>query len=487
MSILLWLFITPFILSVLILVIPSSQKNLRSIAICMSCIPLFFLAYVHQQWIGMEIEYNWFPSLSITFHLLIDSISLLFLYLTAIITPISLFAMRTEQLHSIRGFYALLFILEGFLIGFFTSHDLVFFTLFWEAMLLPIYFIITIWGGGKRQEAALQFLIYMIAGSCLLIFAVLSLYFAAISIQGKETFNFTELASISSQAPYSGWICAIFLLAFAVKTPLFPFHAWLPDTYYHAPLTGTILLSGVLSKAGIYGFYRIGIGFFPTFIEAWSPVLLTLAITGVLYGALAAWMQNDAKMLIAYSSLSHVNFILVGLFIWDQTAHTGALLQAFNHGITITALFLAVGWLADRMGTTTMGNYSGLAQFFPVLCWTTLFFVFSAVALPGTNNFIGEFMILFGLFGLHPWATLILGSAIILSVVYMLFFMRRIYFETPQSSSIIGSDLQKKEFLVAVPLIALILWVGIYPKPILKQIELSTEKMASIDKVERKS
>ena len=236
-----------------------------------------------------------------------DFVSWVFLWLTALIIPISFLAVKEENLPLPHVFYALILLLEGLLFGFFTARDLVAFTLFYEAMLLPLYFIISIWGGSQRRHAAIQFLIYMVAGSALMIAAILALY------QIGGSFNLDHLANLKAPLPYAPWIFAIFLLAFAVKTPLFPFHIWLPDAYCQAPTSGTILLSALLSKAGIYGIYRIVMGLFPDLLKAGMPWLLGLSIAGVLYGALAAWRQQDFKRLIAYSSFSHVNFILVGL------------------------------------------------------------------------------------------------------------------------------------------------------------------------------
>jgi NADH-quinone oxidoreductase subunit M len=456
------LFIVPFITALVMFLLPRWQA-LKTIAIALSCLPLLILIGGGSAWLGAFVRYPWLPALSIEFHLSIDGISLLFLYLVAIIVPISLLA--TENKEFPQAFYGLILLLQGLMIGFFTIRDLALFTFFWEAMLIPLYFLISFWGGANRQLAALKFLIYMIAGSSLMVAAVLALYLIA----GGSTFDFDALSAMAHVAP--SWVGAIFLLAFAVKTPLFPFHAWLPDAYYEAPTTGTILLSALLSKAGIYGFIRLGLGFFPSLMQAWSPVLLSLAIIGVFYGGLAAWMQKDYKRLIAYSSFSHVNFILAGLFVWNQTAHSGAILQAINHGITITGLFLVASWLARRIGTTTIDRFSGVAKFLPHLCWLTLVFVLSSVALPGTNNFVGEFMVLLGVFKLHPWAGALLALTVILSVMYMLRWMQLVYFETPNAIFQHWLDIGPKELAIALPLLILIFWIGIYPTPFLKLTE----------------
>lgn len=482
---LMWLFVVPFICSAFLLILPTlSGRNLKRLAVGMSLLPLIILIYGHTSWIGSKVEYIWIPVLSIEFHLSIDALSLLFLYLTAVIIPVSLLSVRINALASPHVFYGLILLLEGLLIGFFTARDLVLFTIFWEAMLVPLYFIIVLWGGPKREAAALKFIIYMIAGSVLMVAAVLFLYFAGAS-RGVGTFNLDALAQVSNSIPYAKWLLAIFLLAFAVKTPLFPFHAWLPDAYCQAPTAGTILLSAILSKAGIYGFLRIGYELFPSLLREWSPFLLGLSIAGVFYGGLAAWRQQDFKRLIAYSSLSHVNLVLAGVFILNQTAQGGAILQALNHGVTIAALFLVAGWLEEKLGSTAIGIAGGLCKYLPQLCWLTLFFVLSSVALPGTNNFVGELMILYGLFVQNPWLAAVLGLTVILSVIYMLRWMQKMYFGPPSPFQNTWVDISIKDIMVALPLVALILWIGFYPIPVLNQIKPAVDKIAASSQQEQ--
>jgi len=463
------LFLIPFGAAlVLFCAFSFSKRSQKCLAAFLSLIPLALLLYGNASWIGSEINTPWFPAASVEFYLKIDQLSLVFLYLTAIVIPISILAMRSGTLAHANVFYGLILLLQGLLIGFFTARDLVLFIIFFEAILIPIYFIIVYWGGHGRQRAAMQFLVYMISGSVLMIAATLGIYVS----EAAKTFNLDQLANHT----YAPWICAVFLLAFAVKTPLFPFHAWLPDAYYEAPVSGTILLSAILSKAGIYGFLRIALELFPNYMREWSPLLLGLAIAGVFYGGLNAWAQNDYKRLLAFSSFSHVNFVLAGLFIWNQTAHAGAILQAVNHGITIAALFLVAGWLQERLGTTSMGPARGIAKYLPSLCWVTLFFVLASVALPGMNNFVGELMIFFGLYGQKPWLTAFLGLSIIFSVIYMLRFMQKIYFEDPSLLQKHWEDLKAREFLIALPVMGLVLWIGLYPNPLLKQIVPAAEK-----------
>lgn len=480
------LFLFPLVSAVIILLLPGfSPKNLKRTALILSTIPLIALIAGRSHWIGTEVNYEWLPSLDIRFHLIVDNLSLLFLFLTALVIPFSILAVHSTKLTSPHVFYALVLLLQSLLFGFFTSRDLALFTIFWEAMLLPLYLIIMTWGGPHRQKAALKFIIYMIAGSALMVAAVLFLYISSTIGGGEGTFNLDTLAKTSLSTPYVSWIFGIFMLAFAVKTPLFPFHAWLPDAYYEAPTSGTILLSAILSKAGIYGILRIGYELFPDLLKVWSPVLLGLAIAGVFYGGFLAWRQNDFKRLIAYSSLSHVNFILAGLFALSQTALAGGILQSLNHGITIAGLFLVAGWLEERLGSTSLKHTRGLCKYLPQLCWLTLFFVVASVALPGTNNFVGELMILFGLFGHNPWLAALLGLSVILSVIYMLRWLQNEYFGPPSPYQHTWVDIRAKHILIALPLVILILFFGIYPAPVLNFIKPAVEKMTAFANLEQ--
>jgi NADH-quinone oxidoreductase subunit M len=472
------LFLLPFISSLAVLVCSFvSPGRLKRVAFALSLLPLAVLLINHSDWIGTHIEYDWLPALSVKFYLSVDALSLLFLYLVAIVVPIALMSVRSRDVPHANFFYALVLFLQGILIGFFTARDLALFTLLWEAMLLPLYFIVTLWGGPGRREAATTFLIYMLAGSALMVAAVLSLYFSSVSINGTGTFSLDKLAEISSQLPHASWLAAVFFLAFAVKTPLFPFHAWLPDVYSRASTAGTILLAAVLSKAGIYGFFRIGMELFPRVMKEWGALPIGLAVAGVLYGGLAAWWQNDFKRLLAYSSFSHVNFILAGIFVMNQTAETGAILQTLNHAATIAGLFLVAGWLQERLGSTSIEGAGGLCMFLPKLCWLTVIFVLSAVAVPGFNNFVGELLIFVGLFRENPWIAAMLVTSVVLSVIYMLKWLQKMYFEQPGAFQDSWLDIGPREIALAIPLVFYIFWIGVYPAFMLKQIEPATEKM----------
>ncbi len=483
MSKLLLLFAYPFVAAAVTLGGATiALKNLKIYAIILSLLPLILLLSDPVGWIGAEINYVWIPALSINFHLNVDALSLLFLCLSAFVVPLALTLAPKNKTAGAPFFYSLIFVLQGLLIGFFTARDLALFTIFWEAILLPLYMLIAYFGDTEGPKIALKFLIYMLAGSALMVAAVLALYF----LSQNHSFDIALLAQSAAQLPHAAWICAIFMLAFAVKIPMFPFHAWLPNTYYQAPTAATILLAALLSKAGVYGLFRISWELFNPFMVLWSPWLVSLAIVGVIYGGLAAWWQNDFKRLLAYASFSHLNFILLGLFMVDQIAHSGAILQSINHGITITALLLASSWLAQRLGTTDMQEAGGLAKIFPKLCWFTLLFILAYMALPGTNNFVGELLILFGLFEQQPLVAVIAGATTLLTVIYMLRAMQKIYFGIPaslQNHKYVANkpDLSVLEVILAGILTMTIIALGLYPLPIVQIAEQATQNIADFN------
>ncbi len=477
---LLLLFFAPLIAAFfLFAMVKVSSKWTKAFAAICSMVPLFILILTPKL-LGRSYDVLWFKPLSIHFNLSIDSLTLIFLYLTALITPIAIITGPIKNLSHPNIFYGFILFLQALLIGFFSTKDLALFTIFWEAMLIPLYFIINIWGGKNRQFAAMQFLLYMIAGSALLVFAVIALYFAA------SSFNFDELAKLSSTMPYAGWYFFIFLVAFAVKTPLFPFHGWLIDTYCEAPKTATILLAALLSKAGIYGVIRILMGIFPLYMQMASPYVVCLAVIGVLYGALAALAEIDMKRLIAYSSFSHVNFIFAALFVWNGYALAGGLFQVVTHSIVIAALFIIVGYLIDWLKTSDMQLTGGLARKIPAVCWLTLFFIMANVSLPGTANFVGELLVLFGVFQMSWWVAAILGLSVIVSATYALRFQRKVFFGqegvATVSSGII--DVRLTYFAVIAPLVIATLWLGIYPRPLLELIEPVVKQIHLIDLLE---
>lgn len=443
------LFILPLLAAPLVLV----PKNGKAMALVLSLLPLGILLSYRE---FSEVNSDWFSPLAIRFHLQVDALSRIFLYLTAIIIPFCIAIAKNLP----NSFFSLTLLLQGLLIGFFTAKDLALFTIFWEAMLLPLYFMIQRWE--RAQANAYQFLLYMVAGSCLAILALLSLYFTL------HSFELSSLKDTAESCSCAKWVFLAFLLAFLVKTPLFPFHSWLLGVYYYTPTPITILLSALLSKVGIYGILRISIDLFPHLMQQFSSVLTLLALVGVFYGALAAWRESDYKRMLAYSSFSHINFILLALFSSSSLAYTGAIVQTVNHSITATALFLVASWLESRVGSTSMNSAGGAAQSMPYLCWLTLFFVLSSIALPGTGSFVGEFITLLGLFSKTPWVAAIVSITIVFSANYMLRWMQKVYF---QEATLHSKDLTTVELAIATPLIVLIVWMGVYPTELLDTIQ----------------
>lgn len=446
-----WLFIIPFIGAGC-----ASYLRNKALAVFFSLIPLFLLLFGSFSYFEGS-HYAWFPPLSIDFSLKIDNLSLIFLYLTAIVIPIAIIISKPPL-------YALILFLQGLLIGFFTAGDLVFFTIFWEAMLLPLYFLMNLGNKPEKYTASLKFLIYMFAGSVLMVVSLIAIYLE------NHTFDIASLGGVAENHPFSVVVFTLFALAFAVKTPLFPFHAWLPETYDQAPTSGTILLSALLSKAGIYGFIRVGAGLFPKAMALYSFPLTALAIFGALYGGIAAYRQSNFKKIIAYSSFSHVNFILAGIFIGTDTALNGAVLQSFNHGIIITGLFLVSGWLEMRLNSTSIYSAGGMAKYFPRLCWLTLIFALASVALPSTNGFIGELLILLGIFSVSKWLAATLALSVIIGAAYMLRYMQTLYFNAATRLPLNQYDIDLKSILIALPLVLIIFWIGVYPSTLLNLI-----------------
>lgn len=462
----------------------SSQRGLFFTAFLFSLWPLAFLIYHNDRLIGTTFFRPWMPALNINFFLYLDALSLVFVALTAIIAPLSLFA-KPKHLLRPHFFYSLVLLTQGLLLIFFMAADLALFNIFWEAILIPLYLMVVFYGSPHRMQVALKFILYMLAGSIFMVAGVLALYFTSGVVAGERSFEMALLAKVAPYSAHLPLIAAAFFLAFAVKTPLFPFHAWLPDLYQQSPMTGTILLSALLSKAGIYGFLRIGLGILNPIMPLFAPLLLGLAIAGVIYGGLAAYRQQDMKRLLAYSSFSHVNFALIGIFVFSEQAHIGAIIQALNHAVTITALFFVLQWLIDRLQDSSIDQAGGVAKTWPMLSWLTLFFVLSSVALPGMNNFVGELLILFGLFGYHPVMALVAGSTVILSVVYMLRWMQMVYFGP--SFGIDGSkmrDIGIREGLIALPLIFFVLLIGLYPSPFLEKLSSPSQQQASLASAE---
>jgi NADH-quinone oxidoreductase subunit M len=425
------------------------------------------------------VEYrNWIPQPPIHYHLGVDGISLFLVLLTTFLTPIAILASWKGIEQRVRGFFVSVLVLETGMIGVFVSLDLFEFFLFWEAMLIPMYFIIGIWGHERRIYAAVKFIIYTMLGSILMLVAMIWLY------ELGGTFDLPQIQSmlVSGQMILSLrtelLLFGAFFLAFAIKVPLFPLHTWLPDAHTEAPTAGSILLAGVLLKMGTYGMLRFCVPLFPEASHRLAPYVATLAIIGIIYGALVAMVQTDLKRLVAYSSVSHLGFVVLGLFAFDPTAVQGALYQMLNHGISTGALFLLVGMLYDRRHTHLIREFGGLATPLPVIAAFFLFVSLASAGLPMLNGFVGEFLILNGTFARHvSWASAA-AVGIILSAVYLLWAYQRVFFgdvTLERNRSLLDADRRERAMLVVMAV--LILWMGIGSVDFTRRTEASVRNV----------
>jgi NADH-quinone oxidoreductase subunit M len=380
-----------------------------------------------------------------------------------------------------NGFYALLLVLTTGMIGVFVALDLFLFYVMWEVMLIPMYFIIGVWGGENRLYAAIKFFIYTFLGSLLMLVAILFLYLHTGRVTGVYSFSYTHLLTqIATLGPAAWWLFGAFFLAFAIKVPLFPLHTWLPDAHVEAPTAGSVILAGILLKMGTYGFLRFAVPFFPG--VALSPavqlVIVGLALIGIIYGGLVAMVQPDFKKLIAYSSVAHLGFVVLGIWALTLQSVQGALLVMINHGISTGALFFLVGMIYERRHTRLIADYGGIARVVPLFAAILTLVSLSSIALPGTNGFVGEFLVLLGSFRTYPVITALATTGVIVAAAYLLTALQRvIYNPLTEHENEKLTDLTPRELAVLVPLIICILWLGIYPKPFLRRMEPSARQL----------
>jgi NADH-quinone oxidoreductase subunit M len=426
-----------------------------------------------------ETAVPWIPAFGIGYHVGVDGISLFMVLLSTFTVPITVLGSWHYIKEKRRGFYALLLVLTSGMIGVFVALDLFLFYVFWEVMLIPMYFMIGIWGGARRLYAAIKFFVYTFVGSLLMLVAILTIYYLVGQETGTYSFDYHHLlANIAVAQPWALWLFLAFALAFAIKVPMFPFHTWLPDAHVEAPTAGSVLLAGILLKMGTYGFLRFAVPFFPE--TALSPtvsaVVVTLAVVGIVYGSLVAMVQPDFKKLIAYSSVSHLGFVMLGIWAVTVQSVEGAIVIMINHGISTGALFLLAGMMYERRHTREIAAFGGLARVMPAFAAILTLVALSSVGLPGTNGFIGEFLVLVGSFGTYPWATGIATTGVIFAAAYLLWAIQRVlYNREPEAENASLKDLNARELGLLAPLIVLILWIGIYPKPFLERIEVSAE------------
>lgn len=477
----------PLLAAFLLALVPQERQSfIKMTTLVVALVESFLACFLYSQFLNtgsFEFTYGlsasdqtpWISLWNVYYRVGVDGVSLLLVLMSALSLFFGLLGTWNSVYKNVKMYCLCLLALLSGMIGVFCSLDLFLFYVFWEVMLIPMYFLIGIWGGENRVGAALKFFIYTMAGSVLMLIAILFLSFSA-----GQTFNILELYQVSWSTNQQIWLFAAFALAFAIKVPLFPFHTWLPHAHVQAPTLGSVILAAVLLKMGVYGFFRFAIPLFPEAVQFFQVPLMILSVIGVVYGALIAMVQTDMKKLIAYSSVSHMGIVMLGLISLNQTAVSGSLLQMVNHGVSTGALFLIVGMIYDRSHTREISDYSGLTKLMPLASFFFLVATFSSIGVPLTNGFVGEFLTLVGSFQVHPVLTTIAATGVILGAVYMLLLVYRVFFGPVKMTHGIENDLNKREVVVLVCFVFFIFSLGVRPQPFLSKINASAQQMLLI-------
>jgi NADH-quinone oxidoreductase subunit M len=416
--------------------------------------------------------YEWIPSWGIYYALGIDGISILFVLLSTLLTILCITVSWQSITDKVKEFYAALLLIEGAMIGVFCSLDIFLFYIFWEAMLIPMYLLIGIWGGPNRIYAAIKFFLYTLVGSVLMLVGIIVLYF-----HSGNTFNILKMMTMNYPFHLQLLLFWAFFAAFAVKVPMWPVHTWLPDAHTEAPTAGSVILAGILIKMGAYGFLRFSMPLFPEATKAMAPVMMILSVIAIIYGGLICLAQTDLKRLIAYSSVSHMGFVTLGLFALNTQGLQGGILQMINHGIVTGALFLLVGMVYDRTHTRQIADYGGVATVLPVYAAFFMIFTLASIGLPGTNGFIGEFLIILGGFTSSKILGVLAATGIIIGAAYMLWLYQRVFFEKTNPKVEGNPDVNLREIITVLPLIILVLWIGVYPNTFLSFMDVSVQNL----------
>ncbi|MGQ4807185.1 NADH-quinone oxidoreductase subunit M [Candidatus Entotheonellaceae bacterium PAL068K] len=417
----------------------------------------------------------WIPSLDIYYHVGIDGISLPLVLLTTFLSPIALLGAWDSIQTKVKEFTIFMLLLETGMVGVFLALDFFLFYIFWEVMLIPMYFLIGVWGGKRRVYATVKFILYTMAGSAVMLVAILVLVLKGQHSSGQLSFYLFDFYGLPMSIGLQKILFGAFFLSFAIKVPLFPFHTWLPDAHVEAPTAGSVILAGVLLKMGTYGFIRFCLPLFPQAAAYYAPWISVLAVIGIIYGALVAMVQPDAKKLVAYASISHLGFVVLGIFSGTMAGLQGSIIQMVNHGLSTGALFLLVGMIYDRRHTRLIADYGGLWHQVPLFAVFFLVVMFSSIGLPGLNGFVGEFLILLGTFETSQTFAVLAALGVILGAVYMLWLYQRLMFgDVTQAENRVLTDLSAREVTLMVPIIVLMFWIGVYPNTFLRKMDASS-------------
>ncbi len=459
-----------------------------SALVFLASLPLFWSFKTGTAAIQNYVSVPWIEPWGIGYTIGIDGISLLMVLLTTFIVPLAVLGSFTYIRSKQRAFYAMLLVLETAMLGVFVSFDLFLFFMFWEIMLVPMYFLIGVWGGERRIYAAVKFFLFTAVGSLLMLVAIVALVFLYHRQFGVVTFAYNDLVTLPIARNLQLVLFSAFALAFAIKVPMFPFHTWLPDAHVEAPTAGSVILAGVMLKMGIYGFLRFALPMFSH--AATSPAVIStvmvLSVIGIIYGSWVAAVQPDAKKLVAYTSIAHLGFVMMGVFSLTAESVEGAILQMVNHGISTGALFLLIGMLYERRHTRMIAEFGGIAKAMPVFATSFVLVALSSIGLPGTNGFVGEFLILIGTFRQHPVAAVLATTGVVFAAAYMLPMVQGVLFgPVTDDANATLSDLSGRERSVLAPMLLLIIVIGVYPGPLLRRTEASVS--ALIEQVEKRA
>ena len=447
-------------------------------AVVTAALSVWLLASYETGEVGYQFvtQQMWIERWGISWHLGVDGISLFLVVLTGLLFPLAL--LGVDPHHNGKAYLVWMLILEAGVMGSFISLDLFVFFLFFEIVLVPMYFLIGGWGYEGRVHAALKFFLYTMFGSAFMFVGVVATAFLARESVGRITFDLVVLQEQAEFATSTGrWLFFAFAVAFAVKVPIFPLHTWLPDAHTQAPTAGSVILAAVMLKLGTYGFLRFGLGLFPEAAYWARPLFLTLGVVGIIYGAIVATMQKDLKRLVAYSSIAHLGFIVLGSFAFTSQSISGSVLQMINHGVSTGALFLLVGWIYERRHTRQIAELRGIQAVAPIFAAGFMVVMLSSVGVPGLNGFVGEYLVLIGSFATARWWTVVGAAGVILAAVYLLWAYQRVFHGEPDEENRSFRELTVREGLVLVPFLAAIVFVGVYPKPLLDRIEPSVTEL----------